>query len=101
MNFEILGTIASIMVLISFLMKSEKSIRTINIFGASLFVVYGIAINAFSVWFLNGALCIVHIFRLLNSHRNYVQVMQNQNNHILIYLDLILITWVMRIFHVI
>lgn len=64
MNFEILGTLASIMVLISFLMKSEKSIRSINIFGALMFVVYGVAINAFSVWFLNGALCIVHTVRL-------------------------------------
>lgn len=65
MNFEVLGTLASILVLISFLMKSEKNIRAINVFGASLFVIYGIAINAFSVWLLNGALCVVHTVRLL------------------------------------
>lgn len=64
MIFEVLGTIASVMVLISFLMKSEKNIRTINIFGALLFVVYGIGIGAFSVWFLNGSLCLVHLYRL-------------------------------------
>lgn len=69
MNFEILGTIASIMVLISFLMKSEKSIRTINIFGAITFVIYGIGINAFSVWFLNGVLCLVHTYRLLKMRK--------------------------------
>ena len=70
MNFEILGTIASIMVLISFLMKSEKGIRTINIFGALVFVIYGIGINAFSVWFLNGALCLVHTIRLFKMRKS-------------------------------
>lgn len=64
MIFEVLGTIASIMVLISFLMKSEERIRAINIIGALIFVVYGIGIDAFSVWFLNGSLCLVHVCRL-------------------------------------
>ena len=63
MNIEILGTIASVIVLISFLMKSEKKIRLVNIIGAIIFVIYGIGINAFSVWFLNGSLCLVHIYR--------------------------------------
>lgn len=65
MNWEILGTIASVIVLLSFLMKGEKNIRLVNIFGALCFVVYGIMINAFSVWFLNGALCIIHLYKLL------------------------------------
>ncbi len=69
MSFEILGTVASIMVLISFLMKSERGIRTINIFGALIFVIYGLCINAFSVWFLNGALCIVHTIRLFKMRK--------------------------------
>lgn len=64
MNIELLGTIASIIVLISFLMKNEKQIRLVNILGAFIFVIYGICINAFSVWFLNGSLCLVHIYRL-------------------------------------
>lgn len=65
MNFEILGTIASVFVLISFLMKGEKKIRLVNIIGALIFVVYGFLINAFSVWFLNGALLFIHIYKLL------------------------------------
>lgn len=65
MSWEILGTIASIIVLLSFLMKGEKNIRIVNIFGAICFVIYGIMINAFSVWFLNGALCIIHLYKLL------------------------------------
>lgn len=64
MNIEILGTIASIFVLISFLMKGEIKIRLINIVGALIFVIYGVSINAFSVWFLNGGLFLVHIIKL-------------------------------------
>jgi hypothetical protein len=67
---EILGTIASIFVLISFLMKGEKKIRLVNIIGALLFVIYGIKINAFSIWFLNGILLIIHIIKLLRGKEN-------------------------------
>ena len=65
MNIEILGTIASVFVLISFLMKGEIKIRLINIVGALIFVIYGLIINAFSVWFLNGALFLIHIAKLI------------------------------------
>ena len=64
MSLEVLGTIASVIVLMSFLMKGEKTIRLINILGALMFVVYGISINAFSVWFLNGALILIHLYKL-------------------------------------
>lgn len=64
MSYELIGTLASVLVLISFLMKGEKKIRLINIVGALLFVIYGILINAFSVWFLNGALILIHIYYL-------------------------------------
>lgn len=65
MNFEILGTFASLLVLVSFLMKNEKMIRSVNMIGAIVFVIYGICINAFSIWFLNGILCLVHAYKLL------------------------------------
>lgn len=61
---EILGTIASCVVLVSFLCKNAKHIRMVNILGALLFVVYGAILGAFSVWFLNGALVIVHVYNL-------------------------------------
>ena len=65
MNYEIIGTCASLIVLVSFLMKGEKSIRLVNIVGAILFVIYGLLIGAFSVWFLNGALVLIHIYKLI------------------------------------
>lgn len=69
MNIEILGTIASLIVLLSFLMKGEIKIRIINIIGASIFVIYGMNINAFSIWFLNGALCLIHIYKLMHLYK--------------------------------
>jgi Ca2+/Na+ antiporter len=61
---ELIGIIASVMVLMSFIFKSENKIRTVNIFGATLFVIYGFLINSFSVWFLNLILIVVHCYNL-------------------------------------
>jgi len=64
MNIEILGIIATLFVLASFLARGERQIRIINIVGASLFVIYGIMLQALSVWLLNGILIGIHIVRL-------------------------------------
>ena len=63
--YELIGVLASVIVLLSFVMNGESKIRIINIVGALLFVIYGLLINAFSVWFLNGTLLIVHIYKLV------------------------------------
>lgn len=49
MSYELIGTLASIIVLISFIARGENKIRIINIIGALVFVIYGLLINAFSV----------------------------------------------------
>ena len=64
MNVALIGTLASIIVLISFIVKGEKNIRLINIIGAFMFVVYGLLINAFSIWFLNGMLILIHLYKI-------------------------------------
>ncbi|MDN6640764.1 MAG: hypothetical protein L0L10_08265 [Tetragenococcus sp.] len=65
MSYEIIGTTASFIVLASFLMNEEWQIRVVNIFGAALFVFYGVLIGAFSVWVLNAILIIVHVYKLV------------------------------------
>ncbi|MDN6722197.1 MAG: hypothetical protein L0L52_08160 [Staphylococcus equorum] len=65
MSYEIIGTTASFVVLASFLMNEEWQIRVVNIFGAALFVFYGVLIGAFSVWVLNAILIIVHVYKLV------------------------------------
>ena len=62
--YEAIGILATLFVLGSFLVDGEKKIRKINIFGAILFIVYGVLIGALSVWLLNGALLVIHIYKL-------------------------------------
>jgi len=62
--YELIGLLAGIFVLISFLFKDVRTIRLFNIIGAAVFVIYGILINALSVWLLNGILIFVHLFYL-------------------------------------
>jgi len=42
---EIIGYIASAIVLISFLMKNIKKLRVINTIGCLIFIVYGVLLN--------------------------------------------------------
>jgi len=67
---EIIGIIATLFVLISFLFTSETRIRQVNIIGAVIFIVYGIIITAHSVYILNGALVIIHIYKLYKGRDN-------------------------------
>ena len=62
---EWMGLLAAALVLVSFLMKDERTIRIVNIVGAVVFVVYGILIKSASVWVMNFALVAVHIARLV------------------------------------
>ena len=62
---EIVGIVASLIVLASFLMKDILVIRLVNIVGAVVFIVYGILIGAFATWFVNAALMIVHIIYII------------------------------------
>ena len=61
---ELIGILATLLVLISFLFTGEIKIRVINIVGAVIFVIYGVLINSLSVWILNSALIIIHIVKL-------------------------------------
>ena len=62
---EVLGVVATLFILLSFFFSSEATIRKVNLVGAVLFVVYGVLISAFSVYLLNGALIITHVYKLI------------------------------------
>jgi len=65
LSIEILGIISGLFVLTSFVLSGEIKIRSVNIIGAMLFVIYGIVIGALSVWLLNSILICVHIYYLI------------------------------------
>jgi hypothetical protein len=64
MEYEIIGTIASIVIMLAFILNGEKKIRIVDLIGAILFIVYGVLIKSFSVVFLNGCLTLVQIYKL-------------------------------------
>ena len=69
MYIEILGITATLFVLASFIVKGEKRIRSINIFGALLFVIYGALLPSFSTMLLNAALIFIHIYHLFKKKK--------------------------------
>ena len=50
---ELLGLLASVLVLVSFLTRQQLRLRMINLAGCAFWVSYGLLIGAFSVWFMN------------------------------------------------
>ena len=84
MEVEIIGMIASVLILISMTIQSATDkgnliMRTINIVGSTVFVVYGFLIPAYSTAFMNIAIVIVDVIyiasilcrmRKINKERN-------------------------------
>ncbi|MDY4788898.1 MAG: YgjV family protein [Bacilli bacterium] len=67
--YEIIGLVATLLVLISFSLNGERKIRMVNVIGASFFVVYGILINSLSTWVLNSFLIIIHATKLYKTYK--------------------------------
>lgn len=64
MATEFLGIIAASLVVVSFTFKKPLEIRTANLFGAVLFIIYGFLIESVSVWFLNTVLVFVQLYHI-------------------------------------
>ena len=58
---EWIGFAASVIVLVQFTFRGEYRIRAISIIAASVFIVYGVLINAIAIYAMNSALILVHI----------------------------------------
>ena len=75
---ETIGTIGSLVVLISMCFKTDTLkgsliMRVLNLLGSIIFVYYGFMIDGYSVIALNGILAVVniyYIFDLLVKHRS-------------------------------
>ena len=66
---ELVGVIATLCVLISFTQSKTNRIRIINSIGSVVFIIYGLLINSFSVWFLNAAVLCVNIYKLIRYNK--------------------------------
>ena len=61
---ELIGWIGNVFVVISFLNNDTLKLRSYNLVGASLWLVYGIVAGSFSIIFLNVVVISIQIFKI-------------------------------------
>ncbi len=78
---EIVGYCGSILIAASLMMKSMKKLRWINLIGASTFSIYGLLLDAYPVFALNGFITLVDIFYISQMLRkkDYFEILEIKN----------------------
>ncbi|MCR3906148.1 MAG: hypothetical protein NUK62_03875 [Tenericutes bacterium] len=66
--YEILGYVASFIVLVSLLMSSVKRLRWINLTGSLVFAIYGFLIGAIPVGVMNTGIVMINIYYLFQMY---------------------------------
>jgi uncharacterized membrane protein YczE len=61
---ESIGIIATLAIIVAFLMKGELKIRVIDTVGAVIFVAYGVLIGSLSVILLNVVLIFIQLYHI-------------------------------------
>lgn len=64
MFIELFGYIASLVTIISFLMKDVKILRIVNLIACVMFVIYGLLINSYPLALVNVIVAFINIFYL-------------------------------------
>lgn len=65
MNYlEIVGWIATFVIIGSFLINDMLMLRSVNLIGATLWLVYGIIAGSFSIIFLNIVVMCIQVFKI-------------------------------------
>ena len=78
---EVIGIVASVMIVVSFFVNGEKTIRAVNMVGSAVFIIYGVLIGSFSVIFLDSASIIVNTIKIykINKERKSNETDENRN----------------------
>lgn len=78
---EIVGIIASVLIMTSFLTKGEKAIRAFNMIGSAIFILYGVLLGSFSIVILNLMSIIINARRIykLNKEEKSNETNENRN----------------------
>ena len=65
MNYlELVGWIATFVVIGSFLINDMLKLRSVNLVGATLCLIYGIIAGSFSIMFLNIVVMCIQVFKI-------------------------------------
>ena len=79
---DIIGYSGSFLIALSLSMKSISRLRRINLIGASTFAVYGLLVQAYPVFVLNGFISAVDIYYLLQmrKQKDYFELLPIRTN---------------------
>ena len=67
--YEIIGIVATLFIIASFLTKDLIKVRIVNLVGSVIFIVYGVLIHSWSTAILNAVMIIVHLVYLLRKEK--------------------------------
>ena len=67
--YEIIGIVATLFIIASFLTKDLIKVRIVNLVGSVIFIVYGVLIHSWSTAILNAVMIIVHLVYLLRREK--------------------------------
>ncbi len=71
MNYlEVVGWIATFVVIGSFLINDILKLRSVNLVGATLWLIYGIIAGSFSIMFLNIVVMCIQVFKIRQLIKN-------------------------------
>ena len=74
---EMIGIMAGLLVVCSFLFRNIRVIRIVNIFAAITFVVYGVFIKSYAVVITNSALILIQLFYLFTMNKKIKELKNN------------------------
>ena len=63
-TLELVGWVATFVVIGSFLVNDMIKLRSINLIGATLWLIYGIIASSYSIMFLNIVVMSIQIFKI-------------------------------------
>lgn len=77
MNVEIIGYIATVFILASFMVSEIKILRVVNILGGLAWMVYGAIIASSSIFIGNLLMVLIHMYKL---HQENNKKESNESN---------------------
>jgi len=69
LSLELIGYLASLLILISLMMRSIIRLRWVNLIGATIFSVYGVLMHVWPVAIVNGIISFVDIYYLVDMYK--------------------------------
>ena len=69
-NIELIGYIATVFILASFVISNLKTLRVVNMIGGGLWMVYGYVISSSSIFIGNLLMVLIHIVKLYQENKN-------------------------------